>query len=53
MPSVVGRLDADAAHENVCRLHRAFFDAYLMGLSPEPDLQGSDAVTVTVYPPDR
>ena len=52
MKSVVGRLDADLLHENVCRAHLEFFDAYLKGLKAKPDLKSNDVVTVSEYQPD-
>lgn len=53
MKSVVGKLDPDAMHENLCRCCRVFFDAYLKETGEEPEIRSNDTVTVTVYPPDR
>lgn len=50
--SVVGKLDADILHENLCRCHIEFFDAYLKGIKDAPELPDSDTVAVSVYPPD-
>ena len=47
-----GKLDPDAMHENLCRCHLAFFDAYLKGLSEKPDLKSNDVITITEYAPD-
>ena len=52
LKSVVGKQDPDAVHENVCRCHLAFFDAYLKGKTQTPDFVSNDAVTVSVFPPD-
>ena len=50
--SVVGKLDADVLHENLCRCHLEFFDAYLKGVKAAPALRSNDAVSVSVYEPD-
>ena len=52
MRSVVGKLDADVLHAELCRLHLEFFDAYLKGSKPVPDLKSSDAVKVSVFEAD-
>lgn len=52
MKSVVGKLDADLMHENLCRCHLEFFDAYLKGVKEAPALESNDVVTVSVFPPD-
>ncbi|MBO4902108.1 MAG: hypothetical protein J5518_04890 [Lachnospiraceae bacterium] len=49
--ALVGKLDADILHENVCRLHLYLFDTCLKKMDrPMPD--GSENVTITVYRPD-
>ena len=50
--SMVGRLDADKLHENLCRCHLEFFDAYLKGTKEAPELKTSDVMTLSVYEPD-
>ena len=50
--SVVGKLDPDILHANLCRCHLLFFDRYLKGAENVPPLTGNDAVTVEVFPPD-
>lgn len=50
--SMVGKLDADLMHENLCRVHREFFDAFLKGAKSEPDIQSNDVITVTEYAGD-
>ena len=52
MKSMVGKLDPDLLHENLCRLHLEFFDSYLKGLKSEPKFKNSDVVTMSVYEPD-
>ena len=49
---MVGRLDADAMHENLCKCHLELFDAYLKRTKDRPALAGNDAITVTEFPPD-
>ena len=49
---MVGRLDADAMHENLCKCHLELFDAYLKRTKDRPALAGNDAITVTEYAPD-
>lgn len=50
--SMAGRLPPDAMHENLCRCHLAFFDAYLKGIRCEPDLKSNDVITVTKFEAD-
>ena len=50
---ITGGLDADIMHENLCRCHLELFDAYLKKEKARPDLHSSDAITVTVFDPDR
>ena len=48
---LVGAMDADVMHENVCRLHLHLFDSCLKKKDlPMPE--SSEGVTVTVYQPD-
>ena len=49
---MVGKLDADAMHENLCRCHLELFDAYLKKVKDIPDIRSNDAITVTEFPPD-
>ncbi len=49
MKSIVGKLDADDMHENLCKCHAEFFDAYLKGIKPEPDLVSNDVMRVECY----
>ena len=49
---LVGALDPDAFHENICRCHLEFFDTYLKGTKAAPDLKDNDTVKVSVYEPD-
>ncbi|MBR6406898.1 MAG: hypothetical protein IKS18_12020 [Lachnospiraceae bacterium] len=51
MKSVVGKLDPDVLHKNLCRIHREFFDAYLKKIKEEPEICGNEAITVSVYQP--
>lgn len=50
--SMVGSLDADAMHENLCRSHLELFDAYLKGAKTKPDIESNGAITVTEFAPD-
>lgn len=52
LKSMVGKLDPDLMHENLCKCHLEFFDAYLKGLKEKPDLRSDDVITVTEYPAD-
>ena len=49
MKSITGKLDADAMHENLCKCHAEFFDAYLKGIKPEPELGSNDVMRVACY----
>ncbi len=51
--SVTGRLLPDVLHDNLCRCHLAFFDAYLKKTKDTPELESNDVMTVSVYEPDR
>ena len=50
--AMVGRLDADAMHENLCRCHLEMFDTYLKGTKDRPDIRSNDVITVTEYAPE-
>lgn len=50
--SMVGALPADDCHENVCKCHLEFFDAYLKGTKDHPEFTSNEAITVTEYAPD-
>lgn len=50
--AVGGKLDPDLLHENLCKCHLEFFDAYLKGVKEAPDFKNNDAVTFTEYAPD-
>lgn len=51
--AMTGKLPADVLHENLCKCHLEFFDAYLKGLKNEPDIRSSDVITVTKFGADR
>ncbi len=48
MKSVVGKLDANVMHQNLCKCHLEFFDAYLKCSKQKPDLVDNDAVKFSV-----
>ena len=50
--SVVGRLEPDLMHENLCKCHLEFFDAYLKKTKPAPNLADNDVIKVKEYSPD-
>ena len=52
MKYAVGKLPPDVMHQNLCKAHLEFFDAYLKKTKTAPELNNNDAVTVTVFPPD-
>ena len=52
LKSVVGKLDPDVMHENLCRCHLEFFDAYLKKTKDAPELVSNDVVNVSVFEPD-
>ncbi len=52
MKSVVGKLDADTAHELVSKCHLEFFDAFLKKEKSEPAFPESDVITVSKFEPD-
>ena len=47
--AMAGRLPPDVMHENLCKCCLEFFDAYLKGIKPEPEIRSSDAITVTKF----
>ncbi|MBO4533690.1 MAG: hypothetical protein IKX70_00330 [Treponema sp.] len=49
MKSAVGKLDADVMHENLCKCHLEFFDAFLKGRKAEPELNNNEAISVFKY----
>ena len=49
---LVGKLDADVLHENLCKCHLEFFDTYLKKLKDTPELKSSDDVKISVYEAD-
>ena len=49
---LVGKLDADVLHENLCKCHLEFFDTYLKKRKDIPELKSSDYVKVSVYEAD-
>ena len=52
MKSMVGGLDANVAHDNVCRIQLEFFDTYLKNLKDQPDFTDNDVVSFTQYSPN-
>ena len=52
-PSAIsGKLNPDVMHENECKLHLEFFDAYLKNTKEHPVFKSNDAVTFREYAPD-
>ena len=49
MKSVVGKLPPDVMHENLCKCHLEFFDAYLKNTKPTPELPTNEAVISSVF----
>lgn len=49
--SMTGKLAPQIFHENLCRCHLEFFDAFLKKIKPAPQFESNDAVTVTEFPP--
>ena len=47
--AISGKLDADVAHENVCRLHLELFDTYIKKNKDRPLLASSEGVTIKEY----
>ena len=46
---LVGTLPPEVAHENLCKCHLEFFDAYLKGIKDRPELKDNGAITVKEY----
>ena len=51
-PSMTGKLDAQSMHENLCKCHVEFFDAFLKGVKEVPQITSNDVITFHVYEPD-
>lgn len=51
LKSMVGKLDPDTAHSEVCRIQLEFFDAYLKKIKDKPSFVSNDTVEFTVYDP--
>jgi len=51
MKSMVGKLDPNVAHNEVCKISIEFFDTYLKKLKDKPSFKSDDAVTFTEYEP--
>lgn len=49
---LVGGLDADVLHDNVCKLHLELFDSYLKKSKEKPELESCPGVTIKEYEPD-
>lgn len=52
MKSVVGKLEPDLMHKNLCKCHLEFFDAYLKKSKTSPELVTNDIIKVKEYSPD-
>lgn len=52
MKSVVGKLEPDLMHKNLCKCHLEFFDAYLKKSKATPELVTNDIIKVKEYSPD-
>ena len=50
--AMVGKLDADGMHENLCKCHLELFDTYLKKAKDHPDIRSNDTITVTEFAPD-
>lgn len=50
--ALVGKLDPDVAHENVCRIHLELFDTYLKKAKDRPGFVSNEYVDITEYQPD-
>ncbi|MCR4647905.1 MAG: hypothetical protein K5776_02385 [Lachnospiraceae bacterium] len=51
-PIMVGKLSPYILHENLCRCHLEFFDAYLAGRKDSPNLTSNESITVSEFEPD-
>ena len=50
--AIVGKLDADLAHEYACRIHLEIFDSYLKKIKDHPELKSCEMITIKEYQPD-
>ena len=50
--AIVGGLDADLAHEYVCKIHLELFDSYLKKTKDHPELKSCDMITIKEHQPD-
>ena len=50
--ALVGSLDADLMHENVCKIHLELFDSYLKKIKERPTLKSCKDITITEHEPD-
>ena len=51
MKSVVGKLPPAVLHENLCKCHLEFFDAYLKKIKSAPELPDNEAIVSSVFEP--
>lgn len=49
MSGMMGKLDADLMHENLCKCHVAFFDAHLKGINKAVEVTSNDAIKFKMY----
>lgn len=50
--AIVGALDADVMHENICKLHLELFDTYLKKNKDHPEVQGNEFIQINQYQSD-
>lgn len=50
--AIVGKLDADLAHQYFCKINLELFDSYLKKIKDHPELKSCDMVTIKEYQPD-
>ena len=50
--AIVGSLDPDVMHGNICKMHLELFDSYLKRTKDHPELTGSEFITIKEYEPD-
>lgn len=53
MGAMMGRMNPDVMHENLCRCHLELFDTYLKKEKDKPDLNSNGDVEITEFPPDQ
>ena len=53
LKSLIGKLDADVAFENIRKLHLEFFEAHFRKTKDRPCFESNEAVTVTEYKADK